>query len=71
MPSAGWSCLEPNGSVRNVQIKKEEGLDLGLNFDTYLMDESAAAPTTVCSALWTRCPPVCARPSILRTTMPG
>ena len=31
--------LEPNGSVRNVQIKKEEGLDLGLNFDTYLMDE--------------------------------
>ena len=32
--------LEPNGSVRNVQIKKEEGLDLGLNFDTYLTDET-------------------------------
>ena len=31
--------LEPNGSVRNVQIKKKRAWILGLNFDTYLMDE--------------------------------
>ncbi len=42
--------------MRNMQIKKEEGLDLGLNFDTYLMDEMRCCATTVCSALWTRCP---------------
>ena len=29
----------PDGTVRKVCIRKEEGQDLGLNFDTYLMDE--------------------------------
>ena len=29
----------PDGKVRQVRIRKEEGQDLGLNFDTYLMDE--------------------------------
>ena len=29
----------PDGKVREVRIRKEEGQDLGLNFDTYLMDE--------------------------------
>lgn len=29
----------PDGTVREVRIRKEEGQDLGLNFDTYLMDE--------------------------------
>ena len=29
----------PDGTVRKVRIRKEEGQDLGLNFDTYLMDE--------------------------------
>ena len=29
----------PEGKVREVRIRKEEGQDLGLNFDTYLMDE--------------------------------
>ena len=29
----------PDGAVREVRIRKEEGQDLGLNFDTYLMDE--------------------------------
>lgn len=28
-----------NGSTRTLKIRKEEGEDLGLNFDTYLMDE--------------------------------
>mgnify|MGYP003314588876 CR=1 FL=1 len=29
----------PDGKGREVRIRKEEGQDLGLNFDTYLMDE--------------------------------
>ncbi len=31
--------LEENGRVRRLHIRKDEGEDLGLNFDTYLMDE--------------------------------
>ena len=30
---------EENGSVRTLKIRKDEGEDLGLNFDTYLMAE--------------------------------
>ncbi len=30
---------EPDGTVRRLRVKKDEGEDLGLNFDTYLMDE--------------------------------
>ena len=30
---------EPDGAQRAVHIRKQEGQDLGLNFDTYLMDE--------------------------------
>ena len=30
---------EPNGAQCAVHIRKQEGQDLGLNFDTYLMDE--------------------------------
>ena len=30
---------EPSGAVRTVSLRKPEGRDLGLNFDTVLMDE--------------------------------
>ena len=30
---------EPDGTVRKLRVRKDEGEDLGLNFDTYLMDE--------------------------------
>lgn len=30
---------EPDGTKRRLRVEKEEGEDLGLNFDTYLMDE--------------------------------
>ena len=30
---------EPDGTLRKLRIRKDEGEDLGLNFDTYLMDE--------------------------------
>ena len=33
------TLADPDGAVREVRIRKEEGQDLGLNFDTYLMDE--------------------------------
>ena len=29
----------PDGQVRSLTLRKAEGQDLGLNFDTYLMDE--------------------------------
>ena len=32
--------LESDGSRRTVRVKKREGDDLGLNFDTYLMDKA-------------------------------
>ena len=31
--------LEREGCRRELHVEKEEGLELGLNFDTYLMDE--------------------------------
>lgn len=31
--------MEEDGSTRTLNIRKDEGEDLGLNFDTYLMDE--------------------------------
>ena len=30
---------EPDGTKRTLRVRKDEGEDLGLNFDTYLMDE--------------------------------
>ena len=40
----GYDCnpalvLESGGERRELVVKKAEGLDLGLNFNTYLMDE--------------------------------
>ena len=36
---ADLTLQQTDGSVREVRIRKAEGRDLGLNFDTYLMDE--------------------------------
>lgn len=38
-PIAELELLTPNGETRHLRIRKTEGQDLGLNFDTYLMDE--------------------------------
>lgn len=37
--SAAELTLESEGQTRTVTIRKEEGRDLGLNFETYLIDE--------------------------------
>ena len=34
------TLTEPGGSSRTVRVRKEEGEDLGLNFETYLMDRA-------------------------------
>ena len=34
------TLTEPGGQVRTVRVRKEEGEDLGLNFETYLMDRA-------------------------------
>ncbi len=38
-PVAKLTLLTPEGTERTVTVRKPEGQDLGLNFDTYLMDE--------------------------------
>lgn len=38
-PLLSVELLEPDGTKRRVRVRKDEGEDLGLNFDTYLMDE--------------------------------
>ena len=38
-PVLSVELAEPDGTVRKLRVRKDEGEDLGLNFDTYLMDE--------------------------------
>ena len=38
-PTVKVELMEEDGSTRTLRIRKDEGEDLGLNFDTYLMDE--------------------------------
>ena len=59
------------GNVRHVTCRKAEGQDLGLNFDTYLMDEMRSCANHCCSALWTRCRRVCAPRCTSRMTTHG
>ena len=39
-PNALLELQRSDGSIRTVRIRKAEGRDLGLNFDTYLMDRA-------------------------------
>ena len=39
-PIARLELQQPDGTVRAVRIRKAEGRDLGLNFETYLMDHA-------------------------------
>ncbi len=59
------------GKLRSVKVKKEEGEELGLNFDSYLMDEPRPCSNHCLFALWTRRRPVCATPFILRMMTRG
>ncbi len=38
-PTLSVELAEPDGTLRRLRVRKEEGEDLGLNFETYLMDE--------------------------------
>ena len=38
-PVVKVELMVPDGSTRTLKVRKDEGEDLGLNFDTYLMDE--------------------------------
>ncbi len=38
-PAVEVELMAPDGSMRTLNVRKDEGEDLGLNFDTYLMDE--------------------------------
>ena len=39
-PKLALVLQEPNGNRRTVRVRKEEGEDLGLDFETYLMDRA-------------------------------
>ena len=39
-PKLELTLTEPEGGSRTLRIRKEEGKDLGLNFETYLMDRA-------------------------------
>ena len=39
-PDPVLKLKRPDGTCRSVRVEKNEGLDLGLNFDTYLMDRA-------------------------------
>ena len=38
-PTVKVELMTPDGNTRTLNVRKDEGEDLGLNFDTYLMDE--------------------------------
>ena len=63
--------LEGEAGVRTVTLEKGEGEELGLNFETYLMDRRKAAATNASSVSSTSCPRACARRCILRMTTPA
>ena len=60
-PSVSLRLREADGTTRHLTIEKEEGEDLGLNFDII------PAVISVCSVLLIRCRRICATRSILRT----
>ena len=70
-PIVKVELMAPDGSVRTLKIRKDEGEDLGLNFDTYLMDEPRPCSTIASSASSIRRRRGCATRSILRTTTLG
>ena len=39
-PRLELTLEEPDGGSRTLRVRKEEGEDLGLNFETYLMDRA-------------------------------
>ena len=46
-PSVSLRLREADGTTRHLTIEKEEGEDLGLNFDTYLMAAPLLEPLPV------------------------
>ena len=64
-------CLRrPDGTEHTVHVSKPLGGELGLDFETYLMDNahSCANHCVFCSS--TRCRRACVRHCILRTMIP-
>jgi len=51
------AALSPEGKEKRVRIKKPEGAPLGLNFETYLMDEPTACANTCLFCFVDQLPP--------------
>ena len=63
--------LSKDGHTRTVTIRKEEGRDLGLNFNTYLMDEMHQCANHCLFCFVDQMPPNMRRPCTSRTTTSG
>ena len=57
--------------IREWEVQRPQRGPFGCGFKTYLGMQSIPAPTTVCSASSTSCPPVCARVCISRMMTSG
>ena len=51
------SFLEPDGSPRSVRVRKQEGEDLGLEFQTYLMDRARSCANSCIFCFVDQMPP--------------
>ena len=62
-PRLELTLRDPDGTVRTLRVRKSEGEDLGLEFETYLMDRARSCAN--------HCLPACGPPSTSRTMTPG
>ena len=61
---------QPDGSERMVRIHKMEGEDLGLEFETYLMDRARSCANNCIFCFVDQMPPGMRKVCILRMMMP-
>ncbi len=61
----------PDGASRTLRVRKEEGEDLGLEFETYLMDRARSCANNCIFCFVDQMPPGMRRASISRMTTPG
>lgn len=68
-PVLDVTLRSPEGENLTVRVEKAEGEDLGLDFETYLMDAPRSCSNHCIFASSTSCHGECGKHCILRTTM--
>ena len=57
-PRLELTLLSPDGTRRTAHVRKEEGQDLGLDFETYLMDRARSCANNCIFCFVDQMPPV-------------